>query len=270
MFHVACSSARETGYLSAVIHSIAVTMPSNKEHRTPAPYSIVLGVVAVLLLFGIFDILNLGSLVDLLSKFWPLIVVAMGVGKIISGGSRRFSEGLVMIAVGVVLQIIMLGIFTGDLFLYWPVLLIIIGLWMMFVQPKNSVIERTITDSEIDISETVRGSILTVASPTFMGGRFRTLLSAIECDLGSSASGTRFMKLRCAIRASRICLYVPEHWRVEDRLQRSAATVEDKRVLGNPPDGTDAPELLLEGNIQLASLMICDVEAGEGMETDSD
>ncbi|PLX32228.1 MAG: hypothetical protein C0600_03075 [Ignavibacteria bacterium] len=219
--------------------------------------------MAVLLLFGIFDILNLGSLVDLLSKFWPLIVIATGVGKIVSGGSRRFSEGLVMIAVGVVLQIVMLGIVTGDLFRYWPVLLMIMGLWMIFVQPKNSVIERTISDSEIDISQTVRGSLLTVDSPAFTGGRFRTLLSAVECDFGPCTSAARFMKLRCSIRASRICLYLPEDWRVEDALHQSGASVKDKRALGNPPDGTDAPELQLEGTIQFSSLMICDIEDSE-------
>jgi hypothetical protein len=236
-----------------------MSMARSKEKRTEFPFAIVLAVVGALLLFGNFDILQLGAIFDILKNFWPLIVIAMGVGRIISGGSERFSEGLIMITVGLVLQVAVLGLLSGNLFHYWPAALILIGLWLIFVQPKSTVMRRHISDDEIRVSETVRGSVLTLDSPSFRGGRFRAMCSAVECDLSRCLPGEQTMKLRCGIRVSRISFCVPEHWRVTTALQQSFASVEDRRALGNPPDHTDAPELYLEGIVKLASLEIRDV-----------
>ncbi len=71
---------------------------------------------------------NLGMVnVDIsIFRWWPAILIAVGVWLLISSGFRRLVAPLVLIGIGAIFLLGNLGL-AIDLLDYWPVLLIIIG-----------------------------------------------------------------------------------------------------------------------------------------------
>ena len=94
---------------------------------------LVVAAAGVILLLNSFDIVNLGGL----TRFWPLLLVALGAHLAIEGGNRVF--GSILAAVGVALQLDNLGMLTiniRDVMRLWPVLLIALGAQML-IRPKG-------------------------------------------------------------------------------------------------------------------------------------
>lgn len=73
------------------------------------------------------------------SYMWALIPGFVGIGHLLSGARRgqrsRVREGTRLLGISVVLFVVFAFFFTGlgSLRTYWPVLLILIGLWMLLL-----------------------------------------------------------------------------------------------------------------------------------------
>ncbi len=238
-------------------------MNGKAEKRFSFPFSIALILIGILLLFGNVGWFGLDSLFELLAMYWPLIFVVRGVSRFSQGGSS-FGKGLRDIAFGAVMQVIMLGWLPGDPTQYWPYILICVGLWLILVPGKDTVIEKTVDAMEIDESALLRSVSLFVDTSRFFGGKLRAAVSVMECDLSQAGVGTQQMRLDLQARLSRVRLHVPDEWRVVTELSGPGRTVRDQRALGNPPEGTEAPELLITGSLTLASLYLLDPPAPEG------
>jgi hypothetical protein len=249
-------------------------MSEKSADRSRFPFSVILIVIGALLLFGNFEIFRLGWLLEMLTLYWPSIFIISGIVRIRTRNTRKFSGALQDLMIGVVLQMLLLGALPGDLSQYWPVALIVIGLWLVFIQPRNTSVERLIEDDRMQVSHLLRGSRIIVRAPAFEGGSLSATMSLVQCGLQQCKAGARFMHLDCALRMSSAVLYVPESWRVTPELRKSSASVTDNRALGNPPENGNAPELVLEGSMSFASLEIRDgedwVELEEGEKDEED
>ena len=232
-------------------------MNDKAEKRFSLPFSIALIIIGMALLFGNVGWFGLDSLLELLAVHWPVIFIVRGISRF-SQGSSGFRNGIRDIAFGLVMQVIMLGWLPGNLLQYWPYMLIGIGLWLILVPGKNAVLERTIDAMEIDETFVLKGAVLRVEAPRFHGGRLRASASAVECDLSETEAGERFMRLDLQAQLSRVRLHVPDEWRVTVDVSGTGTSVRDERDLGNPPEGTGAPELQITGSLTLASLLLLD------------
>lgn len=235
-------------------------MSEKSTDRSRFPISVILIVIGALLLFGNFEIFRLGWLLEMLTLYWPSIFIVSGIVRIRTRNTRKFSGALQDLLIGVVLQMLLLGALPGDLSQYWPVALIAIGLWLVFIQPRNTSVERLIEDDRMRVSHLLRGSRVIVRSPAFEGGSLSAAMSLVHCGLRDCKPGARFMHLDCSLRMSSVILTLPESWRVTPELRMTHASVTDRRALGNPPENSNAPELVLEGSMFLASLEIRDAE----------
>ena len=250
-------------------------MPEKSADRSRFPISVILIVIGALLLFGNFGMFRLGWLLEMLALYWPAIFIVSGIVRIRTRNTRKFSGALRDLLIGAVLQVLMLGWLPGDVAQYWPMALIAIGLWLVFIQPRNTSVKRLIEDDRMQVSHLLRGSRVIVRAPAFEGGSLTATMSLVQCGLQHCKAGTRLMHLDCALRMSSVVLFIPESWRVTAELRMSSSSLEDKRALGNPPEENgNAPELLLEGSMLLASLEIRDgedwmeLEEGEKVEED--
>ena len=83
----------------------------------------------LILALGILFLANNLGVVNLdisIFRWWPIILIAVGVWLLISSGFRRLVAPLVLIGIGAIFLLDSLGL-SIDLLSYWPVLLIIIG-----------------------------------------------------------------------------------------------------------------------------------------------
>lgn len=94
---------------------------------------LIVAAAGVTLLLNSFDIVDLGGI----TRFWPLLLVALGAHLALEGGNRTF--GAIVAAVGVTLQLDNLGMLTisiRDVMRLWPVVLIALGVQML-IRPKG-------------------------------------------------------------------------------------------------------------------------------------
>ncbi|MDT8323012.1 MAG: hypothetical protein RRA94_02785 [Bacteroidota bacterium] len=240
--------------------SVAAKTPS----RTWLP--VILIIVGALLLFGNLQLFAFGWIFGMLLDFWPLIIVAMGVSRIVAGKSQDFAGGLQLIAVGLLLQFAVFGWMPGNLLSYWPYAFVVVGLWLIFIQPKNKRIEKVLSGSRLQLREILRDAHYVFSSDGFEGGSIFSLLSRVECDLSGCSEQGSAMRMTMRVRWSAVTLYVPDAWRVTFSMRSGLGEAQDHRVLGNPPDGSAAPELHISGTVLGSRLQIRDGEeltAGE-------
>jgi hypothetical protein len=95
----------------------------------------ILIVLGGLLLARNFHLLRV-DLGDLISTWWPLILIVIGVRKL---AERSFWPGVVLVAAGGILQLLMLGwIDRWEVRRFWPLILIAIGVSMV-LRPGRAV-----------------------------------------------------------------------------------------------------------------------------------
>jgi len=88
----------------------------------------------ILLIFGTALLLNNLELLDIgpISRYWPLLIVALGVGKIIMAESPgEWGGGIWLIFIGAWLYISIFRVFGFGFHDSWPILLVGIGVSMV-------------------------------------------------------------------------------------------------------------------------------------------
>ncbi len=106
-----------------------MTAPPRRFDATMAAGAVivVLGVLLTLDTLEIFDISEA-------RRFWPMILVALGVGRIAEGRGRRRSFGLLLVGLGGAFQLQQFGLLAvewSDLGRWWP-LLTVLALYALF------------------------------------------------------------------------------------------------------------------------------------------
>jgi hypothetical protein len=237
-------------------------MPDAKEKRSSIPFSAILVVVGILLLFGNVGWFGLDSLLNLLATWWPLIFLFRGIARM-KAGSGGFGPGIRDLAFGLVMQVVMLGVLPGDIVQLWPYIFIAVGLWLIVVPGKNAILERNIDTPEFSEHILLHGAMLTVTAPRFHGGHLRATAAVVECDLSRTEEGQRVMRLEIHATLSRLRLQVSDDCRVLVEAKGGTQAVHDRRDLGNPPDSSDVPTLVITGAFTLSSLVIFDPPVAE-------
>jgi predicted membrane protein len=137
----------------------------------------------ILIVLGTLWILNNLEILDFrLSEWWPLIIIIIGLIHLVSGG-RLFNAGAwILIFIGVVFLLTTNEYLDWDeIWRFWPVILILIGLSIL-TQHHGRSAPRSDAD---DISgSTIFGGInKKVNSKQFKGGNLSALFGGIEMDL---------------------------------------------------------------------------------------
>ena len=86
--------------------------------------------LGVLLVLNNLDVYELGGL----KRYWPLLLVAFGIHRVLDPARRGRGLGAVVLATGIGLQLSNLDLLSfhpADLKLYWPLILVGIGLYQL-------------------------------------------------------------------------------------------------------------------------------------------
>jgi hypothetical protein len=82
------------------------------------------------------DTLNLFGAESVMAAWWPAILVVIGLEQIINSPSARFS-GLILVLIGAIMLTFTVGPLEWEDFVrFWPVLLIVLGVIIMF-KPRS-------------------------------------------------------------------------------------------------------------------------------------
>ena len=94
---------------------------------------VIVGLLGILFTLQNFGVLSLGDV----QLFWPMLVVAFGVSRIIEPRGRF--GGLVLVIVGGGVQLSNLGLFalpSAEVVRYWPLTVVFVSLWELMVAQR--------------------------------------------------------------------------------------------------------------------------------------
>lgn len=237
---------------------------------------IVLG-LGILTLGVLFTLSNLGLIFfEDYWQYWPVILIAFGLAKILEPGGRMF--GLVLGIVGSLLLLERLGKITWDVWDLWPIVLVLIGLSIIAggfggrfrhggrrwkpethvhvgvgTDDKDRPAPEIDPDSTIDVSATFGASSRVITSQDFRGGSVSTMMGGCELDFRNAAIAGSEAELHISVVFGGVEMRVPENWRVVSKVNPILGGIE---VKGTRAPGPETKTLVLTGSVVLGGIEV--------------
>lgn len=218
------------------------------------------------------DNLNLIEARGIVRSYWPVVLVAWGLSRVLQGGDRVI--GPFAVVLGVVLlgnRLLHWGISVAALF--WPIVLIAVGTHILLRHWRNPVHvlaagpadldadarpDGGIEDARVDASPAIREVAFMASverrnvSQTFRGGSASATMGSIELDLRECRMNDGETRLDLSAFMGQVTLRIPRDWTVDSRVDAILASVEDR----SEPPVQDAKRLVLRGSAILGSIEI--------------
>lgn len=181
-------------------------------------------------------------------RFWPLLLVAFGASKILSGtGASEWVGGSIWMLVGGWLIAYDLGLVPYGIFDLWPLLFVALGITLIaraFGGPRTR--ETTDIGRVIHAFAFMSGVERRSSSPRFAGGSLTAIMGGCEVDLTRAQGTDGEARLDCFAFWGGIEVRVPANWTVTSRVFPIMGAFEDNVL---PADSDEEPHghLVLTG-----------------------
>jgi predicted membrane protein len=229
---------------------------SRKSPQQRVVLGFVLAFMGFLFLLDNFHIFEARSVL----AFWPLVFIVVGALKL--SQARRpagYMVGGGLVVVGVLLTLSHMGIIQLHWRDWWPVILIVIGLSVIFKgqlrhsEQLNDDGSRSATtqDPAVDLTVVMGGTQLKVDTQEFRGGDITAVMGGVQLDL-RGASMTTEASLHVFVAMGGIHIKVPTDWTVVVNGIPLMAGIEDKSV----PPPNPGKRLIITGYLVMGSLEI--------------
>ena len=255
--------------------------PDYRKSSNPSGFRLLGG--GMILLIGLVILLNALHIVPPVRiHVSDILAVALILLGISIGARSRFKNigALVLIFVGAAKLIpvfpIINGVYSNELF--WPMLLIILGLGVIFrkrqprfrafttppniYRPKGNYMSQSDTPV-ISASDTLNVDVCfggrkeIVTSKSFRGGSIRTTFAGTEINLAQADGQIQPMVLDIRVAFGSVELIVPSHWEVKNEIAPTFGSVDDLRTIHTPvSSGSEARILVLRGSCNCGSVEI--------------
>jgi predicted membrane protein len=223
-------------------------MNSNNQNRT-------LGLGLLIILIGLAILLHrlrfFSPQVDDVIISWQMLLIVIGVYNVFFSHSRV--AGFILIAVGVFFIIPNLFTLPYDFKRnFWPVLLIVVGLFILFrALPTRRREPTKPLDGNpmeyIDETNIFSGSEKKISTQNFKGGKITSLFGGSDLDLSSSqlAEGHHMLEIFYMFGGSTI--RVPNDWVVVNKVTSILGGFSDKRNISPGQSSASSKSLIIQG-----------------------
>ena len=181
-------------------------------------FGLILIAIGVLVLLANMNILPF----DLdLGHWWPLILVVLGVVHLWNNRNIFDFSGLFLILLGVVFLMATLGtICWSDIWRYWPALLILLGISIIFKRhpvalPGSGRGSTPSSETSVSINNILSGSDRRINSQEFKGGDISTILGGTKLDLLEAKLAPGEWLLTVSTVLGGVDILVPRDWQIE-------------------------------------------------------
>jgi predicted membrane protein len=180
-------------------------------------------ILGVLFLLDEFDIFYFG---DILRTYWPLLIVLYGISSLFDKTKSKVF-GAIVLVFGVIIQLDKLNYLNkGIMSYFFPSVLIIVGLNMIFESAKNkkkikvdfdtSDFEKnTVKDNFISHTALFSGLELKVINDDFAGAKLNAIFGGIDIDLTNVKTAKNVIVIEANAVFGGIEIIIPEDWNVK-------------------------------------------------------
>jgi predicted membrane protein len=197
--------------------------------------AILLGIV--LIAVGILVLLaNLGKLpfaIDL-HHWWPLILIVLGVVHLYNNRNIFDFSGLFLVMLGGIFLMATLNrISWGDIWRFWPALLILLGISIIFRrQPVPLALSGRSAagsgDSTVQVTNILSGTDRRIDSQEFKGGDVHNILGGTKVDLLEAKLAAGDWLLTVSTILGGVEVFVPREWNIEVQPTSMLGGVDDR------------------------------------------
>ena len=180
-------------------------------------------------------------------RFWPVLLVALGAGLLISASTPgELTWGIVWMVIGGALVLDRLDVLPVTIWDFWPLALVAVGflLVMRGVRPRPAT-TRGDESSTVHAFAMMSGVTRKVASVAFEGGSATAVMGGVELDLRSAQMVRDQAAIDCFAMWGGVDITVPPGWTVVARVWPLMGGFEDKTTPPAPEDATG--ELVVTG-----------------------
>lgn len=224
-------------------------------------WGLILIILGVLFLFDQLGEIDFGEIV---STYWPVIFIVLGLSILAGSGFRSAGPGLFFILFGAFFLLMRLEILHRSLWHYWPVFVIAAGLWILlrpvFVRDggpeEKKSLDAAFAADELGVSAVFSGLKRRIESPAFKGGKAEVVLGSLDLDLTGAGLAGDQAALYLSVVLGSIVVRVPREWQVVIEGSPILGDMEDKRRPAAPPDRKVT--LRVKGSAVLGSIEIKD------------
>jgi predicted membrane protein len=226
------------------------------EPRIRITSQLVLGVaIAVIGVLFTLDNLHVLNARDYL-RLWPLALIAIGLVHVTQARTGAgMIGGAIWILVGGVLLGNRLGILHANIFAYWPLLLVLVGLRIVWQTFSAGTINAKDADSSAVISAVaVMGGLdRRIVAKQFRGGEMTAFWGGGKLDLREAVPADARMVVNVFAVMGGFEIIVPETWNLSLEVTPFMGGVEDKT---RPPANPSAPCLVVRGFVMMSGVTI--------------
>jgi predicted membrane protein len=224
------------------------------------------GIIAFIGLLILLD--NMGiHVASHLYRFWPMILILIGLWNLVCKSGRIF--GVVMVILGVLFQLDFLGIAHFSWGELWPLAIIAAGILVMWSSLQARKVSKVVTDAlggqpQTDPRTTLNevavfGAIeRRINSQDFQGGKINAIFGSVELDLRDAAILQDEAILEINSVFGSVELRVPDAWQISSRGQAAFGSFEDdtKNYRTENPASPTRKLLILTGAAVFGSVQI--------------
>lgn len=202
-------------------------------HQGQIFWGLILVVIGVLFLLDRLGGFDFGYLI---STYWPVIIMILGLSILIGNGFRRPGLGLFFIVLGGFFLLRELNVLEYNAWEYvWPALIILVGLSLL-LRPAfrrsgggdGNIPE--IRENDVDMSSILGGMKRRIESQNFKGGHVTAIMAGLELDFrGAGLDGGKATLDATAIMGG-VDIHVPRDWKVVLAGTPILGGFEDKRT----------------------------------------
>ena len=215
-----------------------------------------LGLVVVTLgLIALLD--NLGVIqVESAWRFWPLFLIAIGTARLLrpAGNPGRFT-GFILVAIGLWFLLQNLGVMPFRLIHFWPVLIVLVGLRLVWGGLQQRAREGAPSESAARVSSfaMLGGTEHRSSAADFRGGDVTAVLGGSKIDLRNASLKSGDAVIDCFAMWGGIEIIVPRTWTVSVQGTPILGAFEDKTE--QHPE-TAGPRLVIRGVVIMGGVEI--------------
>jgi len=219
-------------------------------------FGLVLIVVGVLIFLDNFYLIDVHGYLP----YWPVLVIAFGLSKLIQPGGRvNPLVGLILIFAGTAKLLDNLDVMYFDFWDYLPVVIVAIGLsmiWRTFTRQRPRDNMTTLppdSDSMISGTAILSGFRRTSSSQNFRGGELTAIMGGCEIDLRQASMSGGEAVLDVFAFWGGIDLKVPLDWSIVTEGSPLMGGFDDKT---RPPQGGSTKRLIIRGYAIMGGVQI--------------
>lgn len=175
---------------------------------------IFVGIILVILGIGLLmDRTGVIPFSQLISTYWPVILIIIGINELFSS-EHSFAPGTALVLIGTFFLLKRLDVLPIDIGKYfWPVLLMLVGLLIIFGRPKLKGMPVSDNDS-LDHFVIFSGLQNKSMSKNFKGGSATAILGGMDLDIRDAELSEGGASLDLTAILGGINIKVPAHWKV--------------------------------------------------------